>query len=374
MRQQGHAVPVGRLEGNVDVVAADEIETSRTARTAAECGIDLTGDLRALRVPGLSAVVVKNGEIVCTAVAGTADINSHLPVTPDTVFTWASVSKTVTAAALMQLFEQGRFRLDDDIGEHLGFQVRIPACPNARVTFRHLLTHTSGIKDSKIYDALYVDGDSPIPLAEFIPGYLAVGGKHYRPRKNFRSRCPGTIYEYSNIGAGAIGYLVEVMSGVPFEQYVAEHIFTPLGMTNTSFRLSDLERSSIALPNGTGPLQGFPTFPDGTLRSSPSHLGKFLIAHMNGGACGDRRILEPATVREIFRNQTAVDSSQGLIWHTMSFGGNTLWGHSGDDPGISSNMFFDPATRIGVLLVANGEWKHDARRTMRRLFEHAASH
>jgi CubicO group peptidase (beta-lactamase class C family) len=145
-------------------------------------------------------------------------------------------------------------------------------------------------------------------------------------------------------------------------------------MTNTSFRLSDLERSSIALPNGTGPLQGFPTFPDGTLRSSPSHLGKFLIAHMNGGACGDRRILEPATVREIFRNQTAVDSSQGLIWHTMSFGGNTLWGHSGDDPGISSNMFFDPATRIGVLLVANGEWKHDARRTMRRLFEHAASH
>ena len=329
--------------------------------------MDLTSDLRRLGVPGLSAAVVRQGTVVSTPVAGVADLNRNKPVTPDTVFTWASVSKIVTATALMQLFDRGKFRLDDDVGAYIGFPIRVPACPKAPVTFRQLLTHTSAIRDSKLYGSLYVEGDSPIPLGEFVHAYLAPGGRYYHPKRNFRSRCPGTIYEYTNIGAGVIGHLVEVLSGLPFERYVADHIFGPLEMINASFRLADLDISMIARPGGNGPLQGFPTFPDGTLRSSPGNLAKLLIAYMQGGCYHGRQILRPASVHEMLSHQTPLDSFQGLIWYTQRFGKITMWGHAGDDPGISSNMFFDPLSKTGVLLVANGKWKHDARRTMRRL-------
>lgn len=348
--------------------------TGTMAEDTTEAGtIDLTDDLHDLKVPGLSAAVVKDGEVVLTAVAGLADTRRCRPVTPDTAFTWASVSKTVTAAALLQLYDQRRLGLDDDINDHLPFEVRIPACPGTAITPHHLLTHTSGIKDSKVYSSLYVEGDSPVPLGEFLEDYLAVGGRYYDRKRNFRSRRPGTVHEYSNIGAGVIGYLVEVLSGVPFEQYAADQIFAPLDMERTSFMLAGLERDAIALPNGTGPLQGFPTFPDGTLRSSPSNLAKFLIACMQGGTYGGQKILSRTTAAQMLTPQTRVDSTQGLIWHTEKFGKKTLWGHAGDDPGISSNMFFHPASQIGVLLVANGEWKHDARRTMRKLLRHARS-
>jgi CubicO group peptidase (beta-lactamase class C family) len=336
--------------------------------------LDLDRDMRSLAVPGLSAAVVAHGAVVCAPVAGTADTDRGIRVTPDTVFSWASVSKTVTATALMQLFDRGLFELDDDISDYLSFPVRIPRCLDLPVTFRQLLTHTSGIKDSKVYDSLYVDGDSPIPLGEFIEDYLAVGGRYYNRRKNFRRHCPGSVSEYSNIAVGAIGRLVEVLSGLPFARYVTDHIFDPLGMTNTSFTLDGLDRAQIALPDGNGPLQGFPTFPDGTMRSSPSNLAKFLIAYMRGGRYDGGEILTRATVEEMLRPQTPLDPAQGLIWYSERFGKEILWGHNGDDPGISANMFFHPESEFGVLLVANGEWRHDARRTMRKLLGYAREH
>ena len=336
--------------------------------------MDLRRELEELRVPGLSAAIVKSGQILWSPVAGWADTVRNRPVTTETIFTWASVSKTVTATALLQLFEQGRFDLDDDVSGHLDFRVRIPSCPERPVTFRHLLCHTSGIRDSKVYGKLYVEGDSPIALGAFIRGYLSMDGEYYDAKKNFRSRCPGTVVEYTNIGAGLMGYLVEVLSGSPFERYVATHVFGPLGMADTSFRLADLDPSMIALPGGTGPLQGFPTFPDGTLRSSPSNLAKFLIAIMQGGSYGGRRILEGGTVAEMLRNQTPLDPCQGLIWYAERLGKRTLWGHVGDDPGVSATMFFDPATETGVLLAANGEWRDEAWPTVRRLLRWARGH
>lgn len=330
--------------------------------------IDLSADRAALGVPGLSAAIVKNGRVIATPVAGTADTGRGVPVTPGTVFTWASVSKTVTATALMQLFDRHLFALDDDIGKYLGFDVRVPACPHEPITFRHLLTHTSGIRDSKVYASLYVEGDSPVELGAFIRGYLTVSGTYYR-RRNFRTCCPGTVYDYSNVGAGVVGNLVEIIGGVPFNQRVAEAICAPLGMADTSFRLADIDRSILALPGGAGAPQGFPTFPDGTLRSPPRELAKFLAAYMQGGSCRGQTILERRTIAKMLRNQSRVTSGQGLIWYSKRIAGTRMWGHDGDDPGISSAMFFDPRTAVGVLLVANGEWQHGARRTMRKLVQ-----
>lgn len=333
--------------------------------------LDLTRDLHDLRVPGLSAAIVKRGEVVCRAVAGSADTDRDEPVTPRTIFTWASVSKTVTATALMQLFDRGLFALNDAVDEFLPFAVRVPACPRRPVTFRHLLTHTSGIRDSHIYESSYVEGDSPIPLGEFLEEYLTAGGRYYHAKQNFRSRCPGTVSEYSNIGAGLVGHLVEVLSGEPFDAYVADHVFTPLGMTDSSFRLSGLDLDLVARPGGTGPLLGFPTYPDGTLRSPPDQLAKFLIAYMQGGRFGSTEIISKSTVGKILKPQTPLDPAQGLMWYAERFGKKTLWGHNGDDPGISANMFFHQGSGTGVLLAANGEWKNDARRTMRKLLRYA---
>jgi len=328
--------------------------TSSTTPTAGPqsyttCTTDLSSYLGGS--PGLSGAIVKNGQVVCTAFAGTADENTGLVVNSDTPFTWASVSKTVTATALMMLYDQGKFQLDDDISSYIGFQVQIPSCPGTPVTFRQLLTHTSSIKDSSVYGSLYVDGDSPIPLSTFIPGYLTPGGQYYDESGNFVSGCPGSTYDYSNVGAGTIGYLVEKISGVPFEQFTKDNIFTPLGMDNTSFKLADMDQSIIAKPNGNQALEGFPTFPDGTLRTSPANLGKIMAAYMNGGQYNGYQLLQSTTVDEMLKSQTSASSGQGLIWYQNSLG----WGHSGSDPGISSEIGFDPDTKVGVLLVANSD-------------------
>jgi CubicO group peptidase (beta-lactamase class C family) len=332
--------------------------------------LDLERERQELGVPGLSAALVAHGELTATAVAGLADTERATPVTPQTAFTWASVSKTVTATALMQLHERGLFALDDDVGDYLPFPVRIPACPNRPVTFRQLLTHTSAIRDSRVYDSLYVIGDSPIPLGDFLSDYLVPGGRYYDRKRNFRSQCPGTVSEYSNIGAGVLGRLVEVLIGLPFDRYAADHVFAPLGMTNTSFTLRDLDLDLVARPGGSGPLQGFPTYPDGTLRSPPAELAKFLIAYLQRGSCEGGEILSSATVDAMLSRQTPLDRDQGLIWYQQKFG-KRLWGHVGEDPGISANMFLHRMSGAGVLLAANGRWKKDADRTMRRLLRHA---
>ena len=131
--------------------------TARSTDSAARrdvvpaCKTDLTSRLRTLDVPGLAAAIVKNGRMICTAVAGMANIEQKQPVTPDTLFLIASVSKTMTATALMQLYDQGKFQLGDDINRYLPFPIRIPVSPTSPITFRQLLTHSASIKDNAAY-------------------------------------------------------------------------------------------------------------------------------------------------------------------------------------------------------------------------------
>ena len=115
------------------------------------CHTDLAPQLKRYDVPGLAAVIVKDGRIVCASAAGMADIGQKRPVTPDTLFLIGSVSKTITATALMQLYDEGKFKLDDDIDNYLPFHVDIPFEPDAPVTFRQLLTHTASIDDNPDY-------------------------------------------------------------------------------------------------------------------------------------------------------------------------------------------------------------------------------
>jgi CubicO group peptidase (beta-lactamase class C family) len=350
------------------------------------CATDLTPSLAQLGVPGVSASIVKNGRVVCTAVAGTAVLGTGggTPVAPATDFLWASVSKTVTATAVMQLYEQGKFQLDDDVSDYIGFPVRVPSCSTTPITFRHLLTHTSSITDNDtVIDSEPVavpSGDPTVPLGDLVKGYLTPGGAYYHASANFDRGCPGTISDYSNMGVATLGYLVEVISGEDLYQYYQNHIFGPLGMTNSSFRLADLDRALLAAPNGNEEQYGEADFPDGMMRTSPAQLGKFLAMYMQGGTYEGRQLLKPSTVQEILKSQTSVGAAstggitQGLVWYTVNTFGPTTWGHDGDDDGATSNMFFDPVANVGVILVSNGSWKGDpgAIATMTALFHEAA--
>jgi CubicO group peptidase (beta-lactamase class C family) len=344
--------------------------------------------LRRLGVPGLSVVIVKHGCLACQAAAGMANIEKRQPVTPKTLFSWASVSKTVTAVAVMKLVENNSLGLDDDINVYLPFPVKIPTCPNKPITCRHLLTHTSSIMEDAakgVYADLYVKGDSPITLENFLMNYLVPSGAYYHRKKNFKQRCPGTVSFYSNVGAALLGYLVEVVSHTSFEVFCRNHIFAPLGMTEAAWRLMDMDVTHIAMPysgnfsHGFNPLGhiGFPTFPDGLLRASAPQLARFLLMFMEFGEFDGTRILLRESIEDMRRIYfPELDDEQGLIWYYDSFGEpRRVLGHEGSDPGTSSMMFFDPKDGTGVLLVANGNWRQRRARTLiKKLFKEATQY
>jgi CubicO group peptidase (beta-lactamase class C family) len=247
--------------------------------------------------PGLSAVIVKNGTIVWQGAYGFRDAAMTHPVTPDTLFELASLSKTVLAVAVLQLVEQGKLALDNDVSAALPFKVRNPNFPDRPITLRMLLGHVSGIVDNwPLIKAHSVENaDAPVSLSEWFRGYLTSGGAWYSKEANFSRNPPGTAFTYSNQAAALSALAVEKASGEPFDRYWREHIFTPLGMRETSYRLAELDPSHIAMPQawyGRSFVElghhGFPGYPAGTLRTSAPQLARFLLMVMNGGEDHDR--------------------------------------------------------------------------------------
>jgi CubicO group peptidase (beta-lactamase class C family) len=203
--------------------------------------------MEAYEIPGLSISIVKNDNIVWEKYFGYANVDENITVDENTLFMLASVSKTVTATALMQLFEEGLFLMDDDIDDYLPFAVNHPDYLTP-ITFKMLLTHTSGIKDN--WDVMpYYDGDSELELGYYLEQYLIPGGEFYDSNSSFTNSMPGTSFAYSNIGAALIGLLVEEISNQPFNIYCQENIFEPLSMNSAFWFLSEIENlNQVALP------------------------------------------------------------------------------------------------------------------------------
>ena len=321
-------------------------------------------------LPGLSACIVRDGEIIWTGAYGYADIQNSRSVTGSTLFSIASLSKTFVCTALMQLWENGLFELDEDINNHLPFQVRNPNHPNNPITFRMLLTHTSSIRDRiGLLNSLVSWGsDSPIQLDSFLVNYLLPGGAYWN-NINYSSLAPQTSYEYSNVGAALLGYLVESITNTPFEQYCQDSIFIPLGMNNTSWFLSNLDTNDIALPYyySAGSYHsyghyGFPDYPDGQLRTSAVQYARHLIAFMQKGQIDGVRILESCTVELITTIQfPSLNSQQALIWFIYpwtipGFGSHTFCGHTGGYFGVNtaSDYTLEIDNHVGVIVFTNG--------------------
>ncbi|HWT78730.1 MAG TPA: serine hydrolase domain-containing protein, partial [Candidatus Methylomirabilis sp.] len=329
--------------------------------------------------PGLAALIIKHGAVVWSGNYGLAQVQPAVAVTDDTLFMLGSVSKTVTAAAILQLWEQGRFGLDDDINDYLPFRVVNPHFPDVPITFRMLLTHSSSIQDNSwmcLGSHMYSDGDSPISLRDFVEGRLVPGGAYYA--SSYMVAPPGTVFDYSNVGFTLVGYLVESISGTPFDAYTQQNIFDPLGMDSTGWHLADLGSASIAMPyrcnnnssDGKSAFvahpfgqYGYPDYPDGSLRTSARQLAQFLGAIMNGGELDGVRILKASTVQAMLTPVGPPRPDLGGGWMSIRFGTGWMsatdgedwyWGHGGADRGVSTMMFFRPSDGTGVIVLANG--------------------
>lgn len=329
----------------------------------------LTRAMKMARVPGAAMLIIRNGQVESSKGHGIADPETGQLVTPDTIFTIASVSKTVTAAALMTLYEKDKLSLDDDVSAYLPFMVRNPNSPSSGITFRMLLTHTSSIVDSDTFWNFYtlkklpVLPDSPISLGDFLKDYLGPKGKLYDPTTNFLNDRPGMKYTYSNIGFGLIGYLVECISGMPFAEYCKLAIFDPLGMKRTCWLFKDVDLNQMAVPYGYDDLYqpirygfySYPTYPDGALKTSVNEFARFVSLFINNGKTFEGNgMLRPETIKEILTHQRfcGMDNgeSTGLAWH---FDGE-VYNHDGRDPGISTMVCFKLETRQGMIFFCNG--------------------
>ncbi len=327
-------------------------------------------------VPGLAACIVKRDEVVWSSGYGMANLTKLIPFTPDqSLFHIASVTKGITATAIMQLRDRGLLKLDDDINTFLKFSVRNPKHPNKPITFRHLLTHTASINDSDGIDSIYAVGDPTTSLEDVVMEYFTGEGALWT-RENYGEKAPGASKRYTNAGFALLGYLVEVISKQPLEEYLQENIFRPLKMNETSFYIAKLNRQKHAspytyvreatqklvpgvgdgnlLPGGVSPTVGYnehalysyPTLADGMVRTSVQQLANFVIAMMNGGRFADTQLLNEETVDEMLAQR-----EQGLGW----FKTGDYWGHDGGDPGCSTEMMFNPNNKVGFIIFANAD-------------------
>ena len=319
-------------------------------------------------VPGLSACVILNDQIVWQGAFGYANLEDSIEVTDTTLFQIASISKPFTSAALMQLYEDSLFDLDDDINDYLPFQVINPLRPRV-ITFRTILAHASAIRDNwGILNSVVESGsDSPIQLGDFMEQYLVSGGTYYST-SNYYNTVPGNIYYYSNAAYALAGHLVEVISGDSLEQYCQQNIFDSLGMTETSWFLSNLDTNNIAVPYGYDGVNhsrlsymGMPWYPAAQLKTSPLQMARFLISIMQKGQNDTLSILDSTTIELMTTVQypgityggVGVDAEHGLGLFKREILGRTVWGHGGRWPGVTALMFFIPEENIGAIVLVN---------------------
>jgi CubicO group peptidase (beta-lactamase class C family) len=317
-------------------------------------------------IPGMQACVVKDGQVIWTGCYGDAYIGLT-EVTDSTIFSLASISKTVSSTALMQLYEEEIIGLDSNVNNYLPFQIINPNAPGSTITSRMLLAHTSAINDNwNIMYPLTVPGDSPVSLDTFLVNYLVSGGYYYST-SNYNNYPPVTYFDYSNVGNCVAALIVELNNpdSLSFDQYCQNNIFTPLGMDKTKWFLADYpDTMEIAMPYRANltPLghYGRPYYPSGQLRSSSLQMARFLMAFMQYGQLDTVRILDSSSVElmntiqypEIPRD-VGHPGEAGLGWFHVELFNKEFWGHLGRTGGVETGMFYCADESTGVIVLSN---------------------
>lgn len=312
----------------------------------------MAAHLESHHIPGATLAVVQNGEVLLAKGYGYADLETRTPVDPEhTLFRPGSTSKLLTWTAVMQLVEQGKIDLHADVNEYLDFP--IPATFPEPITMAHLLAHTPGFED--IGEGLFLlNQDELLSLEEYL--------KRYQPARIFPA---GQVSAYSNYGTALAGYIVQRVSGEPFEAYMETYIFAPLGMTHSTFRqplptelAADLSRG-YNFDNGVYRVGGFEFIsasPAGAMSAPAADMARFMIAHLQNGRLGDARILEEATAQTMHSRLFTPDPRLDGIAHgfmTMTVNDRRVLHHGGDTPLFHTALFLVPEEAIGFYVSYN---------------------
>lgn len=321
---------------------------------------------------GMAAIVVKDGQIIYNNAFGYKDLDTRTPLTTDHLMRIASISKSFTATGLLQLMEQGKLSLDDDISDLIGFTIRNPHHPDVPITLRMVLSHTASIRDQDNYSTL--DHLNPS-----ISGDCAA---------SFFDYAPGQGYNYSNLGLNLAGSILEKVSGERFDQYIINHIFTPLGLhgghnvdlLDTTriaqiYRIVDGEYAKApAYTSVAHRLSDYtmgyttPIFsPTGGVKISPRDLATYMQMHMNYGEFSGVRIISEESSRimqtPVWMPQNKYEDRYALcLWEFENFlhddkynrPGHLLIGHTGDAYGLRSLMLWSREDNWGIIAITNG--------------------
>jgi len=310
-------------------------------------------------VAGAAISVVKDGKLFFTKGYGYADVENGIPVDPEqTLFRIGSVGKTFTWTAVMQLVEQGKLDLDADVNTYLDF--RIPDTYPQPITTKHLMTHTSGFEE-KWVGSIVSDPNDVVPAGEWLASHMAA-----------RVRPPGDAAAYSNYNAMLAGYIVERVSGQPYDKYIQEHILDPLGMAHSTARLpipADLRPlTSNGYTYQAGAFQIYPAYmpqlalmPSGGQLASVTDMARFMIAHLQDGRHSDAtvpemRILKEATMQQMHNILYTPDPRfKGIAYGFFDFSdnGQRTIGHRGYAAPMNGLLLLLPDQNLGIYVVYN---------------------
>lgn len=317
----------------------------------------------AYQAVGLAVVVIKDNQPIYKKAIGLQDLDKKTALTTKQLFRIASISKSFSATAILQLVDQGRISLDDDFGKLVGFPIRNPKYPEDVITLRMVLSHTSSINDNNGYFDL--DVINPTKNPDWEKGY-----NDYRP---------GEGYEYCNLNFNMVGSVLEQQTGIRFDQYIDQQILQPLQLTggycvdsldaNKFVKLYDYDsltnsfkEQPAAYNNRSEEIKKYvlgestPVFsPTGGMKISPEDLARYMQMHMNYGKYQGGRILTEESSKLM---QTKLSNQEGyglaLKETETLIPGHHLVGHTGSAYGLYSAMFFDPQSKYGFVVVTNG--------------------
>jgi len=318
------------------------------------------------KIPSATIALIAGDRVVWTGAYGYANLWARTPAVPSTVYLIGSTFKAMSTVALLQQMEQGKFKLDDRVNDYLTdfkIQNETPAQP---VTFRHLLTHTSGLPPG--FGPYPVWGETaPPPLEEYLRQSLKV------------TKPPLEAVVYSNLAYTLVGYLVQKFSGVPYKQYIQEQIFKPLEMQSTAFEPTPEMEERLAIPYTIEKETGRPAatvrlkaavWPAGIVYGTVLDQANWLITNLNGGVFKGKRLISEQTLEQMFTHQYSKfkgpvegmwgteSAGFGLTWWVDERDGERYFAHSGSVPGYTAFLLGNRDRKLGFAILTNGNRAH----------------
>jgi CubicO group peptidase (beta-lactamase class C family) len=318
------------------------------------------------KIPSATIALISGDQVIWTGAYGQSNLWARTPAVPSTVYLIGSTFKAMATVAMLQLMEQGKFKLDDRVNDYLSdfkIQGEDPAKP---VTFRHIFTHVSGLPGD--FGPIPVWGDGGIPSFE-----------EYFGKSLKLAQQPMEKEVYSNMAFTLVGYLVQKLSGVPFKKYMQDNIFKPLEMYNTAFNPRPDMDERLAVPYiydvntaATTPAERLKAvvWPAGLVYGTVLDQANWLIMNLNGGMFKGKRVISEQALNQMHTRQYekfkgpveglwgGAEAGFGLTWWVEKRNGELHFAHSGSVPGYTAFLLGNRDQKLGFAILTNGNRAH----------------